>query len=341
MASGSGNTIETLEGRLRRPFWLVCWVVCGLALVGGVYGMAGCGGGAEPSTPTPIIENIFPSNVTAGSQGFTMFVNGADFIADSQGVTFAYWNGSARSTVLNAQTGELAVTILPSDVAAPGVASLSVANPPPGGSCTAPGGNCGNNAFQVYMPQPTDPAISSFSPTSAQVGGMEFTLTVNGSNFAAGDVVVFDAQQRPATFVSQNKITFDVAADDLLTAGFASIAVSLPGLVTQSPTVNFPVIGPSSSTPSISSISPSTIAAGSTDFQMVVKGSNFAPNAYVEWNGVPLATAFEKSSQIVALVPAAAVASMGNVNVTVTNPNTAATPGGGTSGATMFTISAP
>jgi hypothetical protein len=69
-----------------------------------------------------------------------------------------------------------------------------------------------------------------------------------------------------------------------------------------------------------------------------VKGSNFASNAVVEWNNAPLATAFSNNGQVVALVPAADVAAQGTVKVAVTNPNTSATPGGGTSSTLSFTI---
>jgi hypothetical protein len=328
-----------LEGRLNR----LCWLVCGFALLGvTLYASVGCNNKTGITVPTPILTNLFPSNVTAGSQGFTMFVTGNDFISDKLGVTFAYWNGSARSTSLNVQTGELEVFILPSDVAAPGIATVTVAKTPPGGSCAAPGGTCGNNTFTIIAPQPGDPKISSatpFAPASANLGGPAFTLTVNGSNFAAGDVIVFNGVQRAATFVSQNSMTIDVAAGDLTTAGFASVIVSQPNRINASPVVNFPIIGPSSPTPSISSLSPSTIASGSDDFQMTVSGSGFASNAYVEWNGSPRGTAFISGSKLVALISANDLVAAGNANVTVTNPTTVATPGGGTSGASTFTVS--
>jgi hypothetical protein len=257
-------------------------------------------------------------------------------------VTFAYWNGSARSTVLNPQTGELAVVILPSDVAMANIAAITVANPPPGGSCADAGGICGNNKFTIVAPQAGDPQIdpvTPFSPVSAKPGDGGFTLTVNGSNFAAGDVIVINATQRAATFVSQNKMTVDLTSNDLMTAGFINVIVSEPNRLNASPVVNFPVIGPSSGTPGLGSLGPSTIAGGSFDFQMTVKGSGFASNAVVEWNGSPRATAFISGSQLVALIPASDVALAGNANVTVTNPTTAATPGGGTSGMVMFTVS--
>jgi trimeric autotransporter adhesin len=338
MRSGTGIPVETWEGLLKRSWWLV-W---GFALLGGAqFGLAGCSSNVQP-VPTPIMTNVFPSNVTVGSQSFTMFVTGADFISGPQGVTFAYWNGSARSTVLNTQTGELAVVILPSDVAVANIATVTVANPPPGGSCEDAGGNCGNNKFTVVAPQAGDPQIdpvTPFSPVSAKPGDAGFTLTVNGSNFAAGDVIVINATQRAATFVSQNKMTVDITSNDLMTAGFINVIVSEPNRLNASPVVNFPVIGPSSGTPSLSSLSPSTIASGSFDFQMTVKGSGFASNAVVEWNGSPRATAFVSGSQLVALIPASDVAIAGNANVTVTNPTTTATPGGGTSSMVTFTVS--
>jgi hypothetical protein len=325
-----------LEGGLKR----FCRLALGVTALGvALYGALGCGGGKSGPVPTPILTNIFPSNVTAGSQGFTLFISGNDFISDNQGVTFAYWNGSARSTILDVQTGQLAVQILPSDVASPGIATITVANPPPGGACDAPGGTCGNNTFTIVMAQPGDPVIGSFSPASAQVGGKAFTLTVNGSNFAVGDVAVVNAAQHAATFVNQTQMTVDIAADELTVAGFANIAISKPNRVNASPSMTFPIIGPSTAKPSVNSLAPSRIAAGSADFQMTVSGSGFASNAVVEWNGSPRGTSFISGSQLVVLIPAGDVAISGTDNVSVTNPTTIATPGGGTSGTIAFTVS--
>ena len=67
---------------------------------------------------------------------------------------------------------------------------------------------------------------------------------------------------------------------------------------------------------------------------MRLSGSGFGANAFVEWNGTFVATAFITSSQLVAYVPAALFAAPGTVTVTVTNP----APGGGTSSSVNFTI---
>ena len=294
---------------------------------------AGCSGGTNKQPiPTPVITNLFPSNVTAGSQSFAMAISGSSFISDSRGATFAYWNGAARSTTLNVDTGQLAVTILASDVAVPGIAQVTVANPSPGGESIVAA------TFTIEPAQSGGPVVSSFSPSSVNAGQPAFTLNVNGSNFAAGDVAIWNGTQRTATFLSQTQMSIAVSQTDIATAGFAGVAISQPGLIVASPSVNFPIVGPNSPTPSVSSITPNTISTGSPDFQLVVKGSNFASNAVVEWNNMPLATAFSNSGQVVALVPAADVVTQGMANVAVANPNTPATPGGGTSSTVSFSI---
>ncbi len=48
--------------------------------------LLGCGGTSIPEfNPTPTVTGFFPSNVTAGSQGFTMFVTGTGFQSNSKG----------------------------------------------------------------------------------------------------------------------------------------------------------------------------------------------------------------------------------------------------------------
>src|SRR5579863_10599411 len=69
--------------------------------------------------PTPIITGLFPSSVTAGSQSFTMYIGGTGFIDGSTGTSTAFWNGSARSASVNLNTGQMAITVLASDVATP------------------------------------------------------------------------------------------------------------------------------------------------------------------------------------------------------------------------------
>lgn len=92
--------------------------------------------------------------------------------------------------------------------------------------------------------------------------------------------------------------------------------------------------------PAIAALSPPSMAAGSPGFNLTVNGSNFAGKAVVNWNGTPQTTTVVSGNQLTVSVPAGAIATSGNVMVTVTNPGT---PGTGLygSGATLAETSSP
>lgn len=304
-----------------------------LAPVAGMLGLLGsCGGnGASSFNPTPVVQLLAPSSIMAGSDSFTLFVSGTGFISGSQGVSFAYWNGSPRSTSFNASTGQLAVSISAADVANPGNANVNVVNPGPGGGPSSP------SAQQSFTIQPLlggAPSISTFAPANATAGGPAFTLTVNGPNFDVGDFVIWNGSQRVTTRVSSTQLTAPIDSVDIANPGFASVSVGTSNPLIASLSAAYEVKGPASPSPSITSLSPSTATAGAADLEVVVKGSGFVSSSVVEWNAIPLATAFLSSSQLVALIPAADVATASSAQVTVTTP----APGGGTSTNLTFTI---
>ena len=72
--------------------------------------------------------------------------------------------------------------------------------------------------------------------------------------------------------------------------------------------------------PTITQLSPSSMAAGSPAFTLMVSGANFASGAVVYWNGGTVSTSFVSSSKLTAAIPAADVANAGTVLVHVTNP---------------------
>lgn len=297
--------------------------------------LGSCDGGQKnpPFNATPAVSGFFPSNITAGSQGFTMVVTGTGFISNSQGVTFVNWNGSPRSTTFNASTGQLSVEIFASDVATANTVDITATNPVPGGgtSQVIPP----TDIFTVVQPQ-AGLTIASLDPTSAMAGGMAFPITVNGTGFATSDVVLWNGSPRVTTIAPMNTTvaTVQITRDDIASAGTASVAVSMPNQVVATPSLSFAVNGPSNSAPTLSSLSPPSTAHGGGDFEMRVSGSGFGPNAFVEWNGSFRATAFISSSQLSVYIPAADIAASGSATVAVTNP----APGGGTSSNSMFTI---
>lgn len=308
---------------MKRSRWVALISLAGILLLGS------CGGSTTPPfNATPVIENLFPSNIAAGSEDFALSVQGTGFVSGVRGVSFVYWNGSPRSTSLDVSTGQLQVQIPASDVATPNTVTVTVINPGPGG------GESAGESFTITQIQNGAPAISSFSPASVKAGDNAFTLTVNGSNFGVNDPVTWNGSVRATTFVNQNQVTAAISQLDIAQPGSGSVAVNTPGLVIASQSINFPIAGPNNPTPGVSGLSPSRTASGGADFELTVNGSGFVDTSAVEWNGIPVATAFIGGSQLVALIPAADIAASGTVSVGVTNP----APGGGTSKTVSFTI---
>src|SRR4029077_5197118 len=86
----------------------------------------------------------------------------------------------------------------------------------------------------------------------------------------------------------------------------------------------------------ISSLAPSSSVAGGPAFNLTVNGSNLTRTPVVRWNGAARPTTFVSASQLTAAIASADIVSVGSASVTVFSPP----PGGGTSTAATFTISA-
>jgi len=101
-----------------------------------IVGLSGIGNG---SNPIPSIASISPTDAAVGSPGFTLTVNGTNFISGS----VVRWNGQNRpTTVLNGTT--VTASIPAGDVSAIGTPTITVFNPLPDG------GTSNMAAFTVY-----------------------------------------------------------------------------------------------------------------------------------------------------------------------------------------------
>jgi hypothetical protein len=79
--------------------------------------------------------------------------------------------------------------------------------------------------------------------------------------------------------------------------------------------------------PVATELSPDNASAGAAGFVLTVSGSGFGTKAVVNWNGSQQPTTFVTANQLMAAIPATAIASSGSVPVTVTNPGTPASGG--------------
>ncbi len=273
--------------------------------------------------PIPTISALSPSSVLAGSGAAALTISGTGYTAAS----VASINGSARTTSYVSST-QLSVALTSGDTASAGSASITVANPTPGGGTSA------GYSLTIIQPNPV-PVVSSLSPSNATVGDPSFTLAVNGSGFVTGSVVAFNGVAATSTFVSSTQLTIGLSSADISTAGTFPIAVTNPapgGGVSSN--VNFTVKNPA---PAITSLSPTSVQAASSATTVTVNGSGFVSSSVVDFDGSARSTHFVTANQLTFDVGASDVASNGTHSITVVNP----TPGGGTSAAATFSVQNP
>ncbi len=164
--------------------------------------------------PKPTITSISPSSATAGSAGFTLTVNGKEFVSTSA----VNWAGSPRATTFVSAT-QITAIVNAADVAKGGTFAVTVTNPAPGGGTSA-----GSN-FVVDNPVPT---LTSISPNSATHGGKAFTLTATGTNYVSSSVIEWNGTKLTTKCVSSTTLTATVPVADIKTAGTASVTVFNP-----------------------------------------------------------------------------------------------------------------
>jgi hypothetical protein len=270
----------------------------------------------------PTVTSLSPSPATTGGPAFTLTVTGTDFVSGS-GVQ---WDGSARATTFVSAT-QLTATILASDIATGGIASVAVLNPSPGG------GTSNALAYTIDNPVPT---VASLSPSSVLAEGLAFTMTVTGTNFVPGSWVRFNGQHRPTTFLSATQVTATILASDIAEEALLYVGVENPqpgggesNLLTFQITVN-----PS---PRLTLRSPSGAMAGGPAFTLTVDGSNFISSSVVQWNGSDRSTTFVSNTELTTAILASDIATAGTASITVFNPP----PGGGKSNAAAFIINNP
>ncbi|MGH9892088.1 MAG: SBBP repeat-containing protein, partial [bacterium] len=202
----------------------------------------------------------------------------------------------------------------------------------PGAFQTELGGQLDAFLVKIELEDNPLPTLESLLPSSTLAGGSSLTLTLTGSDFVPGSVALWNGQSRSTTFVSNTTLTTDITSDDIAVAGSAQVAVFNTGGGTSN-TLPFDILNP---VPTITSIVPDTIPAGSPAFTLTVNGFGFLNGvSVVRLDGVDRTTVFMSSTQLTAQIPDTDVATVGSRQITVFNP----APGGGTSNSRTFTIS--
>jgi hypothetical protein len=274
--------------------------------------------------PLPSVSSYSPAFIIESSGGFTLTINGANFVSGSV-VSFG---GQVEPTTF-VNSNQLTAQIPNNAIASVGPVSILVGNPAPGG------GNSTSTAINVYLPPP---AIASISPTSVVAGSPDFTVTINGFDFVSGSILSVNGTAQSLTYVSPIQVTATIAASFVVSPGTVSFSIANPlGGASYSgggtsATVMMAVLA-ASSQPTIGALSPASVSVGGPAFTLTISGSGFGPTTAVTFGSIPVFSAFQNPTQtLMASIPASAIATPGTPLVIVTNP------GGIPSTARSFTV---
>jgi hypothetical protein len=237
----------------------------------------------------------------------------------------------------------------------------------------ATGCNDYGNTFQGN----TGAFLQFISPSNATAGGSaDLTITLTGSGFVVLTTVTWDQKNLKTCVVTTTAANTCAPSNDK--GSVISVTAVVPAALTAkagthfiqtvqphtgsgtnglSNAVAFEVFPPPNPVPTITSVSPNTVAAGSADLPVTIVGTNFLANSdptqssQVHWNTATqtnLTATNITATQLQVTVPAAQLANAGSATVTVSNPpapppsdctiNCTGFGGGGTSKGVTFTI---
>ena len=191
--------------------------------------------GCSPSSPTSLPPPVISVSLTPAEQQTIQQNQTVGIVATVQGSSnnAVTWSLSGSGFLSN-QSATSVTYNAPSSITAPQTATVT-ATP---SADTTKAASLKIRVALAEVPLVMQPLL----PPSAAPGGAGFTLTVNGVGFATSATVMFNGASLATTFVSGHRLTADVLAADIATAGTASITVAnAPGGGLRSNPVYFPI----------------------------------------------------------------------------------------------------
>ncbi len=269
--------------------------------------------------PVPEITSINPLTLYRGSAGENITIYGNGFIKTSR----AYLDNQPLETVF-IDNHNLKAFISKDLLIKTGTYKITVSNPSPDGGIS--------NQVNLQINNPV-PSIVMLDPSETMAGTLGLTLTVYETGFFDYTTVYINGIPRPFTLLSPTKLQIELTSGDLETGKYLEVTASNPppggGLSNKA---IFTVLNP---VPSLLSINPTSIIAGSPDFTLTLTGNNFVKTSAIIFNNQQYLTRYISSTRLETTIPSDAIKTPGSYTVTVTNPG----PGGGISNTINFDVS--
>jgi hypothetical protein len=266
----------------------------------------------------PVITVLSPNQVNAGSAAFTLTVVGSSFVSTS----VIKVNGTSQSTTF-VDSSHLTTPITSTQVKTAGTLSITVTNP----------NSQVSNTATFTIANPNLPTITAISPTSVTQNAASFTLSITGTNFVTNTKVnIGTATPRSATIVDAQHMNVTIFTSDVSKQGSVPISVTTPAPNGGTSNIlNLTVV--STLAPKLTSISPSTVEAGSETFKLLMVGSGFKVDDIAQFNGTAIPTEFISTTQLAGTIDASLIAAAATVNITVAHKD-----GSGTSAPLILTV---
>lgn len=274
--------------------------------------------GTNPPPPVPTLTGLAPSSVQAGSGNLPVTVTGTNFINPT---TLVFGGNSISTTFIN--TTSLTANISSTLLTTAGSITVTVTN----------ANGTSNSVFFTVTAAPPAPHLSSVSPSSVAEGSGNTAITLTGSGFVNPTTAFFDATSLATVFVNSTSLTATIPSALLATNGTGSITVTNANGTSNALTFTITVAPPPPVVPSIATVTPSSVQAGSGNTGITVAGANFINPTTVVFGVTSLVTVFVNGTTLTATIPSGSLVSSGSVSITATNTN-------GTSNAVTFTITA-
>src|ERR1039458_6384910 len=285
----------------------------------------------------PTLASSLPSSANVGSGTVTITLTGTNFVApvtigaggavDEPGTTaqwFAftgYNEGSVPLTTTFTDASHLSVVIPAGLMTVPVLGNITVIQPD--GSVS--------NALPFPVIGPTTTSAPTFSPSASVAVNtlVTMTSTVQFTGAAASGTVVFSENGNTigsGLLGSNSTASYNTST---LAPGVHNIVATYGGNIIHAGSVSTASALTAIGAPSLSSLSPLSVTAGSSTFTLTVYGTNFlpgSPGTVAQWsvNGgspVALSTTVANAGRLTATVPGSVLATAVQASITVIQPD--------------------
>jgi outer membrane protein assembly factor BamB len=259
--------------------------------------------------PAPTLKSITPNTIPSGTTNVTLTATGTNFTKTA----LIYIEGNAVPTKYVSAT-TLTATVPSTYLVQQGNISITVAD--------IASGDVPTGAQTLSVP----PVLRSLSPSSISAGSAGFTLTVTGAQLSATTVVYWNGTALATTFQNTSSLVAQVPSQDIASSSTVTVTLEDPasGDAPSNP-ATLTILPP---VPTLKSITPNSIPAGTTNVTLTATGTNFTKTAliYIDGNAVP--TKYVSATMLTATVPNTYLAQQGEISITVADVASGGVPTG-------------